>query len=231
MDRIALITGANRGIGLEIGKQLLEKGFTVVFTMRNMAIGRPIVDELRKEHKTAWFHQLDVSEEQSIADVVKYFENTCERLDVLINNAAILKEENHASVNVSIQDMRETMETNLYGPLMMTRAMVPFLKKSDDPRVINLSSTMGQLSTMGAGYAAYRISKTALNALTAIQAKELGRESIMVNSMCPGWVKTDMGGSDAPGSPEEGADTAVWLATADNLSSGKFFKNRKEIDW
>ena len=231
MDRIALITGANRGIGLEIGKQLLEKGFTVVFTMRNMAIGRPIVDELRKEHKTAWFHQLDVSEEQSIADVVKYFENTCERLDVLINNAAILKEENHASVNVSIQDMRETMETNLYGPLMMTRAMVPFLKKSDDPRVINLSSTMGQLSTMGAGYAAYRISKTALNALTAIQAKELARESIMVNSMCPGWVKTDMGGSDAPGSPEEGADTAVWLATADNLSSGKFFKNRKEIDW
>ena len=231
MDRIALITGANRGIGLEIGKQLLEKGFTVVFTMRNMAIGRPIVNELRKEHKTAWFHQLDVSEEQSIADVVKYFENTCERLDVLINNAAILKEENHASVNVSIQDMRETMETNLYGPMMMTRAMVPFLKKSDDPRVINLSSTMGQLSTMGAGYAAYRISKTALNALTAIQAKELGRESIMVNSMCPGWVKTDMGGSDAPGSPEEGADTAVWLATADNLSSGKFFKNRKEIDW
>jgi NAD(P)-dependent dehydrogenase (short-subunit alcohol dehydrogenase family) len=231
MDKVVLITGANRGIGLEIGKQLLAKDFTVVFTMRNMAIGRPIVNDIRKEYKKAWFHQLDVSEEQSIADVVTYFEENCERLDVLINNAAILHDQNHASVQVSLPDMRETMETNLYGPMMITRAMIPFLKKSDDPRVINLSSTMGQLSSMGAGYAAYRISKTALNALTVIQSKELVRDGIKVNSMCPGWVKTEMGGPNATRSPGEGAKTAVWLATSGNIPSGKFFKDKKEIPW
>ena len=231
MDKIALITGANRGIGLEIGNQLLANDFTVIFTMRNMAIGRPVVNEIRKEFKKAWFHQLDVTEEQSIADLVTYFKENCERLDVLINNAAILKDENHASVLVSLQDMRETMETNLYGPMMVTRAMIPFLKKSDDPRVINLSSTMGQLSTMGAGYAAYRISKTALNALTVIQSKELAREGIKVNCICPGWVKTDMGGPNATHSLKKGAETTVWLATGDNIPSGKFFKDKKEIPW
>jgi NAD(P)-dependent dehydrogenase (short-subunit alcohol dehydrogenase family) len=231
MDKIVLITGANRGIGLEIGKQLLTKDFTVVFTMRNMAIGRPIVDDIRQEYKKAWFHQLDVSEEQSIVDVVTYFEEVCERLDVLINNAAILHDQNHASVQVSLKDIRETMETNLYGPMMLTRAMIPFLKKSDDPRVINLSSTMGQLSTMGAGYGAYRISKTALNALTVIQSKELARDGIKVNSMCPGWVKTEMGGPNAIRSLEEGAETAVWLATSGDIPSGKFFKDKKEIPW
>jgi len=231
MDKIALITGANRGIGLEIGKQLLAKDFTVVFTMRNMAIGRPIVDEIRKDYKKAWFHQLDVSEEQSISDVVTYINEACERIDVLINNAAILHDQNHASVQVSLPDMRETMETNLYGPMMLTRAMIPFLKKSDDPRVINISSTMGQLSAMGAGYAAYRISKTALNALTVIQSKELARDGIKVNSMCPGWVKTEMGGPGATRSLEEGAETAVWLASSGNIPSGKFFKDRKEIPW
>jgi NAD(P)-dependent dehydrogenase (short-subunit alcohol dehydrogenase family) len=231
MDKVVLITGANRGIGLEIGKQLLAKDFTVVFTMRNMGIGRPIVNDIRKDYKKAWFHQLDVSEEQSIADVVTYFKEICERLDVLINNAAILHDQNHASVQVSLPDMRETMETNLYGPMMVTRAVIPFLKKSDDPRVINISSTMGQLSTMGAGYGAYRISKTALNALTVIQSKELARDGIKVNSMCPGWVKTEMGGPNAIRSLEEGAETAVWLATSSNVPSGKFFKDKKEIPW
>jgi NAD(P)-dependent dehydrogenase (short-subunit alcohol dehydrogenase family) len=231
MDKIVLITGADRGIGLEIGKQLLAKDFTVVFTMRNMAIGRPIVDDIRKEYKKAWFHQLDVSEEQSIADVVTYFEETCERLDVLINNAAILHDKNHASVQVSLPDMRKTMETNLYGPMMVTRAMIPSLKKSDDPRVINISSTMGQLSSMGAGYVAYRISKTALNALTVIQSKELARDGIRVNSMCTGWVRTKMGGPDAPRSVNEGAETAVWLASEGSIPTGKFFKDKKEIPW
>ena len=163
--------------------------------------------------------------------MVTYFEETCERLDILINNAAILLDKNHASVQVSLQDMRETMETNLYGPMMITRAMIPFLKGSDDPRVINVSSTMGQFASMGAGYAAYRISKTALNALTVIQSRELAREGIKVNTMCPGWVKTEMGGPEAPRSIEEGAETAVWLATTNNLPSGKFFKDKNEIPW
>jgi len=231
MSKVALITGANRGIGLETGKQLLKRDFSVVFTMRNMATGRPIVDEIRQAYKKAWFHQLDVTEEQSIADLARYINESHDHIDVLLNNAAILKDENHASVLTSLQDMRETMETNLYGPLMVTRALIPFLKKSDDSRVINLSSTMGQLSSMGAGYAAYRISKTALNSLTLIQSKELAREGIKVNSMCPGWVRTDMGGSNAERPVEKGAETAVWLSTEGKIPTGKFFKDKKEIPW
>ncbi len=231
MDRIALITGASRGIGLETGKQLLARDFTVIFTMRNMAVGRPIVDDLRKEYKKAWFHQLDVTEEQSISDLVAYFDENCGQLDVLVNNAGIMIDRNNSFLEVSLQDMRETMETNLYGPLMVTRAMVPFLKKSGDPRVINLSSSMGQLSSMGAGHAAYRISKTALNALTVIQSKELASDGIKVNSMCPGWVRTDMGGSNAVKSVEKGAETVVWLATAGHVPTGKLFEEKKEINW
>jgi NAD(P)-dependent dehydrogenase (short-subunit alcohol dehydrogenase family) len=231
MSKTAVITGAGRGIGLEIGKQLLARDFSVVFTMRNMATGRPIVNELRNEFKQAWFHQLNVAEENSIHDLVGYLEETVESVDILINNAGILLEGRHSSLEVSLEDMRETMETNVYGPLLLTRAMRPLLKKSNDPRVINLSSTMGQLSGMGSGHAAYRISKAALNALTVIQSGELAGDGIKVNSMCPGWVRTDMGGPNASRPVEKGAETAVWLATAEKIPSGKFLKDKKLIDW
>ena len=231
MNKIALITGASRGIGLEIGKQLLLKDFSVLFTMRNMAIGRPLVNELREEFKNAWFHQLDVTEEQSIMDLASYIEEKCNRLDVLINNAGILKAEQHTFMEVALEDMKETMNTNLYGPLMVTRAMVPFLKNSDDPRVINLSSGMGQLSGMGTGNIAYRISKTALNALSVIQSRELAEFGIKVNCMDPGWVRTDMGGANADLPVEKGAETAVWLATADKIPNGLFLKDKKVMDW
>jgi NAD(P)-dependent dehydrogenase (short-subunit alcohol dehydrogenase family) len=231
MDKIALITGANRGIGLEIGKQLLEIGWNVIFSGRNMHEGRPLVNKLREKWKTAWFHQLDVTDEQGISDVVDYVEDTCGRIDVLINNAAILIEKNHAAMDMDLEDLHKTLATNLYGPLMLTRSMVPSLKLSSDPRVINVSSRMGQLSGMGPGHAAYRISKTALNALTVILAKELGIYGIRVNTMCPGWVRTDMGGSGASKSLKDGADTAVWLATTDKIDTGKFYADRKVIPW
>ncbi len=231
MDKIALISGASRGIGLETGKQLLELGWNVVFTARNMHEGRPLVNKLREKWKSAWFHQLDVTDEQSISDIAEYVEDTCGRLDVLINNAGIMIEENHKIMDVELEDLHKTMATNLYGPLMLTRTMLPFFKDSKDARVINVSSRMGQLSGMEGGHAAYRISKTALNALTVVMAKELEGEGIRVNTICPGWVCTDMGGPDANKSIEEGADTAVWLATADKIENGKFYADRKVIPW
>lgn len=231
MDRIALISGANRGIGHEIGKQLLEVGWNVVFTSRNMHEGRPMVNKLRERWKSAWFHQLDVTDEQSISDVANYVRDTCGRLDVLINNAAIMMEDGHRAMEVELEDIHKTMATNFYGPLMLTRILVPFLKDSKDARVINVSSRMGQLSAMGGGHAAYRISKVALNALTVVMAKELQGEGIRINSICPGWVRTDMGGPNANKSIKEGADTAVWLATADKIENGKFYADRKVIPW
>ena len=231
MDRVALISGANRGIGLEIGKQLLENGWNVVFTARNMHEGRPMVNKLREKWKTAWYHQLDVTDEQSILDLAAYVDDTCGRLDVLINNAGIMIDENHRAMDMELEDMHKTMATNFYGPLMLTRAMIPHFKDSKDARVINISSRMGQLSGMGGGHAAYRISKTALNALTVIMARELEGKGIRVNTMCPGWVRTDMGGAGAAKSIEDGADTAVWLATTDKIENGKFYADRKVIPW
>jgi NAD(P)-dependent dehydrogenase (short-subunit alcohol dehydrogenase family) len=231
MGKIALITGASRGIGLEIGKQLLSRGWTVIFTARNMQIGRPMVNELRKQSKTAWFHQLDVIDAKGIQDLVDYVMEEHGMLDVLVNNAGIYLDENRTTLDVDIEDMRKTMETNVYGPLMLTRALLPALKKSDDARVINISSTMGQLNGMGGGSPAYRISKAALNALSIIQSHDLSSHGIKVNSIHPGWTRTDMGGANAPKSLREGTDTAVWLATEPDIPTRKYFCERKEIDW
>jgi len=231
MDRIALITGANRGIGLEIGKQLLLKEWTVIFSSRNMAVGRPLVNELRETYKTAWFVQLNVTEQESIKYMSEYVMEEHGRLDVLINNAGVHLDENQSFLDVDFQDVIKTMETNLYGPLLVTRALLPALKKSDDARVINISSRMGQLSGMEGNSPSYRISKTALNALTVIMSKELASDGIRVNTMCPGWVRTDMGGPGAPKSLEEGADTAIWLATEKDIPTGQYISERKEIAW
>ncbi len=226
-----MITGASRGIGFEIGKQLLAKDWTVIFTARNMAVGRPLVNELRDTYKTAWFVQLNVDEQESIDYMAEYVMKEHGKLDVLINNAGIFLDENRSTLNVDIEDMRKTMETNVYGPLLVTRALLPALKKSDYARVINVSSEMGQLTGMGGGSPAYRISKTALNALTVVQSKDLASEGIKVNTIHPGWVRTDMGGSNAPRSLEEGADTAVWLATEPDIPTGQYFSERRVMDW
>ena len=122
----------------------------------------------------------------------EYVEDTCGRLDVLINNAGIMIEENHRAMDMELEDLHKTMATNFYGPLMLTRTMVPLFKDSKDARVINVSSRMGQLSEMGGGHAAYRISKTALNALTVVMAKELTEEGIRVNTISPGTVRTSL---------------------------------------
>lgn len=231
MEKIALVTGTNRGIGLEISKQLAASGITVVMTARNMQAGRPLVSELRKQWKHVWFHQLNVDDENSIQDGYSYIETSFGKLDILINNAGIFLDDGKNATELDMDILRSTMETNLYGPIRLIQVMLPLLKKSNDARIINLSSTMGQFAVLGPRSAAYRISKAALNAMTVIFSAELAPHGIKVNAVHPGWVKTSMGGANAPLPVEKGADTAVWLATAEKIPNGKFIQNRTVIEW
>lgn len=228
---IAVVTGANRGIGLEICRQLAARGARVVLTARKHAAGVAATRKLAAEGLTVAFHPLDVTDAASIASLRDFLEDSCGRVDVLINNAGIIAKGEAPALKVDLAVVRATLETNALGPLHVTQVLLPLLKSSKSARIVNMSSGMGELSDNSGGHAAYRISKTALNAVTATLAAEL-RGTIAVNSVCPGWVKTDMGGSQAPLDVAQGADTAVWLALdAPRSLTGKFVRNRKVIPW
>jgi NAD(P)-dependent dehydrogenase (short-subunit alcohol dehydrogenase family) len=226
--RIAVVTGANRGIGLEICRQLTKTGMYVILTARDGAKAKAAADPIAVESR-----ELDVDSDQSVKAFTRWLADTHGRCDVLVNNAGVLLDPRGSRIpDTRIETWRETLETNLLGPLRMIQAILPLMKKNRYGRIVNLSSGQGQLSEMGVGTPAYRVSKTALNALTRTTAAELHGSGILVNAMCPGWVRTDMGGSGAPRSVEQGADTAVWLATLpDNGPSGGYFRDRKPISW
>ena len=230
--KVATVTGANRGIGLAISRQLARQGIHVVLTSRDQAKGMAARDELKREGLDIGYHQLDVTESESIHRLAEFLRTEYGRLDILVNNAGIAIDDGTSALKIDLDTVRRTMETNLYGPLHLCQTLVPLMRRHDYGRIVNLSSGMGQLSDMDAGAPSYRMSKTALNALTRILAAELRRTNILVNSMCPGWVRTDMGGPGADRSAEEGADTAVWLATLpDDGPTGGFFRDRKLISW
>jgi NAD(P)-dependent dehydrogenase (short-subunit alcohol dehydrogenase family) len=234
--RVALVTGANRGIGLEIVRQLARCGLTSVLVARDLAKGQAAAASLRAEGLDVPAVAIDVTEGESVragvADVLGRFA----RIDVLVNNAGILKEgfspEDASVFEAPIDLVMQTFATNTVGPLRLIDAIVPGMRERGYGRVVNLSSGAGQLSDMGSGFPAYRMSKAALNALTRLTAAELGPGDVKVNAMCPGWVRTDMGGPNATRTVEKGAETAVWLATlpADGPSGG-FFRDRKPIPW
>ncbi|GIW21719.1 MAG: short-chain dehydrogenase [Candidatus Sericytochromatia bacterium] len=232
-SKIILVTGANKGIGLEIVKQLAELKHSVILTSRNENLGIKAVNSLKEKNLNVDYHQLEVTSDESIEKAFDYVKNKYGKLDVLINNAGVFLEnqENSSFFNCDIDIIKQTMEINFFGALKVSKKFVDLLKQSDDARIINMSSGMGQLSEMGGGYIGYRVSKTSLNALTRIMSNELRKYKIKVNTMCPGWVKTDMGGPNATRELPQGADTAVWLATVEDCPTGKFFKDRKEIDW
>ena len=225
MEKIALVTGAYRGIGFEICRQLAEKGIKVILSARNEETGKIAAEKLN-----VIFHQLDITNEVSIEKIKDFIEKKFGKLDILINNAGIMIDHDIHGINTDIDKVKETFDTNTLGPLRLCKSLFPLLKKSDNGRIVNISSGMGALNDMGSYALAYRISKAALNAVTKILASELP-ENIKVNSMCPGWVRTDMGGPNATRSVKDGADTAVWLATASNVSTGKFYRDRREIEW
>jgi NAD(P)-dependent dehydrogenase (short-subunit alcohol dehydrogenase family) len=229
--KTVLITGANKGIGREVARQLAAKGFHVFVGARNATAGRAAVDEIAKGGGKATFLEIDVADSDSVTTAAREFSNIEERLDVLVNNAGIIVDGDDSILEISDDLLRKTLETNTLGALRVTRAFLPLLTKSEAPRVINVSSGGGQLTGGADGWApAYCISKTALNGVTSQLATVLPK--VAVNSVCPGWVRTDMGGENASRSVEEGADTIVWLASdASQDLTGKFLRDRKEIPW
>jgi NAD(P)-dependent dehydrogenase (short-subunit alcohol dehydrogenase family) len=229
--KTALITGANKGIGHEVARQLAAKGFHVFVGARNAKAGRKAAEEISSGGGKATFLEIDVSDNDSVTNASREFSNIENHLDVLVNNAGIIADGDNAILEINDDIFRKTLETNTLGPLRVTRAFVPLLRKSKSPRVINVSSGGGQLSDGADGWApAYCISKTALNGVTVQLAAVLPK--FAVNSMCPGWVRTEMGGENASRSVQEGADTIVWLASeAPQNLTGKFLRDRKEIPW
>ena len=218
---VALVSGANRGIGAEIAAQLArDHGFTVIAGARDPSQVDAAEGVLAVE--------LDVTDDDSVGAVVAGIEENPGSLDVLVNNAGVHGDPTGAP-DYDLEHAHRVFETNVFGPWRMVQATLPLLERSPSPRIVNVSSGGGQLDDMGSGRAAYRLSKTALNALTRTLASE--RPGISVNSICPGWVRSDMGGTSASRSLAEGADSAVWLATAEEPPSGGFFRDREPIPW
>jgi NAD(P)-dependent dehydrogenase (short-subunit alcohol dehydrogenase family) len=229
--KTALITGANKGIGREVARQLVAQGLHVFVGARNPKAGRKAAEQIATGGEKSTLLEIDVTENDSVTNAAREFSKIADHLDLLVNNAAIIADGDHAILEISEDLFRNTLQTNTLGPLRVTRAFLPLLQKSKAPRIINVSSGGGQLTGGADGWApAYCISKTALNGVTVQLAAAL--PGFAVNSVCPGWVRTEMGGQNATRSVEEGADTIVWLATeAPQDLTGKFLRDRKEIPW
>ncbi|HMI42116.1 MAG TPA: SDR family oxidoreductase [Gemmatimonadaceae bacterium] len=231
-QRIALVTGGNRGIGLEICRQLAKLGIRVLLGSRDSAKGTAAAGELSAAKLPVEARELDVADDQSIVDCMGWIRRDVGRLDILVNNAGIMVEENDAEPEEELRIVRETMQTNVYGPLLLSRLAIPIMKSRRYGRIVNLSSGMGSLTEMGPGYIAYRMSKAAINVVTRVLAAEVEGMGILVNSADPGWVKTDMGGRGASRTLYKGAETPVWLATVpEGGPTGGFFRDRKAIPW
>ena len=238
-QQVALVTGSNRGIGFEIAKQLVMKKIQVVLTSRNSANGEAALKRLTRDDggiKKEVSMQLDVSNQVSVDRILDEVEKTFGRLDILVNNAAILIDRDDvAASRADLEMVKTTLETNLIGAWRMCKAFIPLMKKNGFGRIVNVSSGSGEfeyMATSGGYWPAYSVSKTSLNALTVMLASELRGTNILVNAVCPGWVRTDMGGSNATRSVEEGAATPVWLATLpDGGPTGHNYYDKKRISW
>ena len=222
--KTVLITGAYRGLGYEVARQLSERGWKVILTARRRAQGAAAAAKL----KNASFLELDITEAASVARAAK----EVTELDVLINNAGIITDGDQDILTVRPEVMAETIATNALGALRVSQAFVPRLLKSPAGRIVNVSSGAGQLSDMGTWSPAYAASKTTLNAITCLLAAALKDKGIPVNSVCPGWCRTEMGGADAPRSAEEGASGIVWLAAdAPQSKTGLCWRDKEVIPW
>ena len=241
-QRIALVTGANKGIGFEVARQLARESFRVFLGARDENAGRAAAEKLNKESEKehsdkghtgpgVTFLKIDISDSDSIRAAAEEFSKSSDRLDALVNNAGILLDDDKDILTTRPETFETTLHTNTLGALLVSQAFVPFLKKSDAPRIVNVSSGGGQLTDGADGWApTYCISKTALNGVTVQLTAALPK--FAVNSVCPGWVRTDMGGSNATRSVAEGASGIVWLAAeAPQDQTGKFWRDRKVIPW
>ena len=231
MDRVALVTGANRGIGFEICRQLGQRGYVVVLGSRDRERGEVAAARLRSEGLDVVGCQLDVADGASVESAVERMRREHGRLYAVVNNAAILYDTWQRGVDANLDEVREAFETNVLGAWRVVQATLPLLRASSTARIVNVSSGAGALTDMGGGTPAYRTSKAALNALTRVLAAELRSDRILVNAICPGWVATDMGG--AGGRPvSEGAAGIVWaVELPDDGPTSGFFRDGRPIAW
>ena len=232
MDKISLVTGANRGIGLEVARQLALQGFKTILGARDEQKSKSAASLLQQSGVEVIPVQLDVTEQKSIDAARQIVEQRFGKLDVLVNNAGILYDDWQRAETANFEIVHQAFETNTLGAWRVCQAFIPLLSKSKQGRIVNVSSESGSLTLMGGGTPAYSVSKVALNALTRMLAHELGPKHILVNSVCPGWVATDMGGPNAPRTVEEGAASVMWAAMLpDDGPTGGFFRDGKPLPW
>ncbi|MFA8433050.1 MAG: SDR family oxidoreductase [Marinifilaceae bacterium] len=230
--KIALVTGSNRGIGFEACRQLAKNGFKVIFTCRNEQKGMEACNFLIASGLDIVFHRLDVTSPEEIDNISQMIKKEFGRLDVLVNNAGVYLDKELELLSLNPEIVRNTMEVNLIGPLRLCQTFIPLMLEKGYGRVVNISSTMGSLNEMVGRSGAYRMSKTAMNSLTRILADEVDGSPVKVNAMCPGWVRTDMGGPMAPLSPLKATKTLLWLATLpEDGPNGGYFRNNKPLPW
>jgi NAD(P)-dependent dehydrogenase (short-subunit alcohol dehydrogenase family) len=231
-DGVALVTGANRGIGREVARQLAERGYRVLLSARDGAQAvAAAADVGETTGGTATPLTLDVSNPASIERATEHVGADPGRLDVLVNNAGVGLDFGVSGVAPDFEKIQRTLETNFFGAYRLTIALLPLLRASEHPRIVNVSSGMGGVAEMGGWSPGYRVSKASLNAITRILSTELADEGFKVNSACPGFVKTDMGGPMGAQKPvEDGAAGIVWLATLpDDGPTGGFFRDRAPV--
>ena len=230
--RVALVTGANRGIGLEVVRRLALRGFDALLGARDARKGEAAAGALKAQGLKVTYVHLDVTDPRSVGDAARFVAERFGRLDVLVNNAAILYDSWQRAAAADLDTVREAFETNTLGPWRVSQALLPLLRRSGHGRIVNVSSESGSLSSMGGGTPAYGVSKAGLNALTRMLAAELRGARVLVNSVCPGWVATEMGGPDAPRTPGEGAASVMWAVTLpDGGPTGGFFRDGEPLAW
>ena len=230
-ERIAIVTGANRGIGLEVMRQLAHKGITVILGSRDLQKGERAAAQLSDAGLQVLPRQLDVTDPESMTRLAAQVEQEYGQLDILVNNAGILYDTWQQPSTVNFDTVQEAIDTNTLGPWRMCKAFVPLLRRSQHGRIVNVSSGAGSIVSMDNSTPAYSVSKAALNAFTRSLAAELRSAGILVNAVCPGWVATDMGG--AGGRPvEDGAASVVWAAMLpDDGPTGGFFRDGEPVSW
>ena len=229
--KIAVVTGANRGLGEEVVSQLARAGYTVVLTSRNPD-GGGAAGAMDTGKGKVMYHQLDVADGQSIGELTNYLTDTFGTIDVLINNAGIHYDTFQSTLTADFSIVEEAWRVNTLGPWRLTKALYPILRKGGGGRIVNVSSASGSFVDSWPGTPAYAVTKAALNMLTVKLATDLADDKILVNAVCPGWVRTRMGGAEAPRSVAEGARSIIWAATIeDDGPSGGFFRDGQPLPW